>query len=362
MPTTITAHIPNRHDATSFYRGHGPLASLRKSSPNWLIQTCSEFSGPTAMLSDIAFFQRPSTGQELEAIRIFKRLGVPVVIDYDDLLFDVPSDNPAHRIYMNKQTQETVISCVREADVVIVSTKELKRCLQIPKAPLNTKIFVVPNALDDTHLIRGERKAPPEKRNHTVLWRGSPTHQRDLVEHGGEILSGAKQHPDTTFTFVGWNPWFLSERMAPKQSLVVEAIPIGEFMEFIYQTSPTIGMVPLHKSRFNLCKSNIAWLEMTWAGAACLVPDWEEWQVPGAVGYSNKESFEASLHLLIEMDDVKRRELNNMAWKWIQQNRMLSQVNMLREQIFLAALDRAPWPKDGGIIPEFYEQEVMELG
>jgi hypothetical protein len=295
-------------------------------------------------------------------MRIFKRLGVPVIIDYDDLLFDVPTDNPAYRNYMNKSTQEAVVSCVREADAVFVSTKELKRCLQLPKACLNDRVYVVPNALDDIHLVRGDRKNPPEKRNKTVLWRGSHSHQRDLVEHGGEILTVAKQHRDFAFTFVGYNPWYLTERMGKNQAVVAESIPIGEFMDFVYATAPEVGIVPLHRSRFNLCKSNIGWLEMSWAGAVCLVPDWEEWRAPGAVTYCNAGDFQSGLLSLLGMEPEQRAELNRMSWKWISENRMLSQVNPLREQVFMAAMGEDEWPEGGGPIPEFYKAETEEKG
>lgn len=355
----ITAHIPNKHDATALYRATGPLGHMRKSNDgfNWQIQTASEFSAPVAMLTDVAFFQRPSTPPELEAMRIFKRLGVPVIVDYDDLLFDVPQDNPAHRAYMNKQTQETVVSCMREADAIFVSTSELKRCIQLPKNPLNARVYVVPNALDERHIVRADRAQPPTQRNRTVLWRGSPTHERDVMEYVSELIDSAAFDRTFSFTFAGWNPWWLTERMGPQQAIVSPQLSVGEFMDFLYATAPAIGMVPLHKSRFNLCKSNIAWLEMSWAGAACLVPDWEEWRNPGVVSYKNTDDFKKGLLWLLGMSNDDRAELNRMSWEHIVDHYTLKHTNRIRQEVFLAAACGTPWPDGGAPISD----PVMEL-
>lgn len=372
MIVKVTAHIPNRHDATNFYRGTGPLGALSKKNylPNvdFIPTLQSEYTYALAQLTDIGFFQRPSTSQELEAIRLMKRCGIPVIVDYDDLLFDVPTDNPAHRIYMNKNTQETIIAIMKEATAITVSTKELKRCIQIPKASLNDKVFVVPNALDDLHLAFGRRMAPPKEQNRTVLWRGSPTHERDVLEYAPEIGGIAEKHSDISFTFVGWNPWFLTERMRKKQAICSGALSVGEFMDFLYLTAPTWGMVPLHKSRFNLCKSNIGWIETTWAGGICLCPDWEEWRVPGAITYRNQTDFEKGLEAMIQMKPGDIKELNEMSWKHIKENLLLSQTTKIRAQVFGAALGLNEWPEGGKPIPEFYSPEgdpiedgVMEL-
>lgn len=354
----ICARIPNQHDATSHYRGFGPLGHLRKTSKlQWNIHPCAEFSASVAYMCDLAFFQRPKDPAELMAIRIFKRLGVPVIIDFDDLLLSVPRDNPAHDAYMNEETQRTILDICREASAIIVSTNELKRCLQLPGKPLNDRVYVVPNALDEIHLLRGTRAQPPTGTNRTVLWRGSATHERDVFEFAPEIADCAKADRSTAFTFVGWNPWFLTERMEGKQAIIAGQLPLGEFLEFLHTTAPQIGIVPLHASRFNLCKSNIAWLEMTWSGAACLVPDWEEWQHPGAVTYRTTEDFRAGLLSLMGMEPEALQELNRMAWKTVLDKFLLKRVNPLREQVMLASMGMAEWPDGGGIIPEFYKQE-----
>lgn len=360
----IAAHIPNPHDATNWYRGTGPLSHLRKRFGYLDIQVelVREWSYSSVQLMDVAFFQRPSTPQELEAIRICKRLNVPVVVDYDDLLFDLPADNPAYRAYMNKGTQETIISIMREADMIWVSTSELKRCIQLPKASLNERVYVIPNALDDHHLVTGRRTLPPalEKRQPCVVWRGSPTHERDVMEYTPEIGEVALSAPKQSFVFVGWNPWFLTERLPKNQAIVSGALPVGEFMDFLYATAGRIGIVPLHESRFNKCKSNIAWLEMTWSGGVVLAPDWEEWRHPGVVTYRNAEDFKAGLKALVEMEPEKLAEMHRMSWNHIVKHFTLMNVNPKRAETLMALLHRAEWPDGWQRLPD-PDEEVMSL-
>lgn len=359
----IAAHIPNSHDATNWYRGTGPLASLRKQNNGHIdIELMKEWSFSTVQMKDVAFFQRPSTQSELEAIRICKRLNVPVIVDYDDLLFDIPTDNPAHRLYMNKATQETIISIMREADCIWVSTKELKRCIQLKHASLNERVFVVPNALDDQHLVFGDKAQPQHlaRRQGAVVWRGSPTHERDVMEYAPEICEVADQYPKKSFVFVGYNPWFLTERMDRKQAIVAGAMPVGEFMDFLYATGANVGIVPLHDSRFNRCKSNIAWLEMTWAGGVCLAPDWEEWRHPGVFNYTDQKMFKEKFEHLCSMTSTELDKFHTQSWDYIKENFVLSKVNHIRLETIDALVGGNPWP-DGWQRIDDEDEKVMEL-
>lgn len=361
---SVACHIPNAHDATNWYRGTGPLSHLRKCYPNRPLhfEFLKEWSYASVQMHDAAFFQRPSTPSELEAIRICRRLRVPVVVDYDDLLFDLPEDNPAYQMYMNPKTKETIVSIVREADLVWVSTKELKRCLQITDdSSLNKRVFVVPNALDDIHLVAGQRGLPPprERRQPAVIWRGSPTHMQDVMEYAPEISDVAQSSPKTSFVFVGYNPWFLTRGMG-RQAICSGALSVGEFMDFLYSTAARIGIVPLHDSRFNRCKSNIAWLEMSWAGGVVLAPDWEEWRHPGIVAYRNGADFKAGLKALVEMEPEKLAELNKMSWNHIVKNFTLSKVNDIRMATLMAVMNHGDWPDGWQRIPEA-DDKIMEL-
>jgi hypothetical protein len=90
--------------------------------------------------------------------------------------------------------------------------------------------------------------------------------------------------------------------------------------------------VPLADSIFNRCKSNIAWIEGSFAGAVCLVPDWEEWQMPGTVRYSNPAEYGEKMKLLLN-NNFNYRKYNDLSWEYIMDNLTLSRVNGQRIEI-----------------------------
>lgn len=353
----LACNTPNQYDATAYYRADVPFSAMA-SQGILSINHDPAFNARRAMLTDVAFFQRPSQQLELDAIKIFKEFGVPVIADYDDLLFEVPTDNPAFSGYNSESVKATIVEIMRTVDVIFTSTKELKRSLQLPKHTLNKNVYVVPNALDDRCLLKGPMASPPKATNRTALWRGSATHMRDVMEYAPEIGAVAEKYSDLAFTFVGWNPWFLTDRMRPTQAIVTEKLSVGEFMKMVHATAPSIGYIPLHDSQFNRCKSNIGWLEMTWAGAACLVPDWEEWRSPGAITYKNHEDFRKALDLMAKMDSSQLQRYNRMAWDYIQENLLVSKVNHIRQEVIEALVQGRALPAGG---EPYKSDEVMEL-
>lgn len=338
--------IPHPSDGTSYYRGLRVLAALAKQHRDFSIHhvdLLTKFSEETVLFYDVVFFQRPSTPPELQAIEMFKDCGIPVVVDYDDNLFEVPMDNPAHATYADPNCQATVASCISVADAVIVSTVDLKRSIQLPNAVLNERVFVVPNAVDDV-FVREPLSTERVETTNTVLWRGTATHERDIVQYQEQILKLAESQPDLQFKFAGYNPWFLTERMAPNQAIVIPPLSVGDYMRMIKTLRPKIGIVPLHDSNFNRCKSNIALLEMAQAGAACLVPDWVDWRLPGAVAYTDRDSFYEGLHTLMQLTPQRLADLREITWTYIANNLTLSKMNLKRAAILKAIAGLGPMP------------------
>lgn len=364
----VAHHVPSPHDGTAYYRSIGPNHALEATKPKEFFfsepGTLKEWSWPTLTKYHLAFFQRPSTQNELDAINMCRSAGVPVIVDYDDNLFEVPTDNPVHEFYRNAGTQKVVAQCIASATVVTVSTLELKRRFQLPGKELNKHVFVVRNSINDVQhpAIKNALAAKhAPQTNPTILWRGSNTHMRDLMEYGEPILEVAHQEgrKPPTFTFAGYNPWFLTERMKPKQAVVMPLTSVGEFMNALIGIAPEIGIVPLHNSGFNRAKSNIAWLEMTLAGAACLVPEWEEWCMPGAVTYQNAEDFRAGLLFLLEMPPENRAELRQQSWDHIKQHFLLSKQLHRRAEILKFAAGLGEEPVGGA--PNGQERSLMEV-
>lgn len=352
--------VPNRMDATSFYRSMGPFPQMRKQK-NFNMVFSDQADWSIVNMMDMVFMQRPFAPQHLELAKICKQWEIPLWIDYDDLLFDVPTDNPAYNQYMNEQTRNQIVEIIQLSTVCTVSTQQLKNCLQPPKHSLNDRVYVVENALMDFY----KDKFNPFHPKQHVNWRGSNTHERDVLEYGEPIIQVAKKNPKSTFSWIGYNPWMVTEGMSEKQAIIVPGMPITEYFEFIRKINPTVQIVPLHTSMFNLCKSNISWIEGTLSGAVSIAPDWLEWRKPGVLTYQNQEDFGSCLEFALN-NPQEMSEYHQMSVDYIKTHLMLSDVNRKRIQIMdsLFALSRGKDPKwmEGGETMHLLEgEEAMEL-
>lgn len=355
MAIKLLINIPNAVDSTSYYRGIGPIAQLRKvSSKDIDLLTTREADVTWATLSmmDAVFLQRPYTRSHLEIVKMAKRYRRPVWVDYDDYLFGVPTDNPCYETYAGKDTRSNIANILQLADVVTVSTMHLKRLFEAPKNKPK-RIYVVPNAYND--YLQDWGNGP--KAHNLITWRGTNTHQRDLAVFADQIIAASNEHPAWGWSFIGWNPWFATERMPHKGTTVISAIPVDEYFDFMRETQPAIHVVPLDDSHFNRAKSNIAWIEAAWAGAAVLAPDWEEWRRPGVVTYKDPDDFKVQLGHMIEAGPEKLREFNRLSATHIQDHLKLSHVNTARRDILDAMLGQGNWPKAQETAGELVELE-----
>ncbi len=339
MRLSLHCHKPS--DGTAFYRAISPLSHLKKMpmGQDFDIWYLEDSSMNSAMLTDLAFFQRPCTYREVESIRFFKRAGVPVVVDYDDLVLDYPTDLPSYFEFAEPTIRDAILYCMQEAAAVMVSTPLIKE--SILRMFPEQRVYVVPNAL---HPVFHPEQVKPQ--TNTILWRGTNTHMRDLMTFAGALQDFAANHTDV-LTFYGYYPWFL-ENVIPKAQFEVEK-PQGSvpnYLARLKQIAPRFGIVPLHDSPFNRAKSNLAWLEMTWAGAVCLVPNWPEWDHPGNLTYSGPGDFLSKLEQLVHLSEQEMEEMRLQSWNHLCEHYSLGRVNRLREQIFLAAVGKMPWPDD----------------
>lgn len=326
--------IPNSTDATSFYRGGGPLKALKREWDDLEIHMTDKHNWFTHQMVDIIFLQRPYKKEHLDIVEMAKLNGRKVWVDFDDDLFNVPQSNPAYKIYGNDQTKFNIAKIINLADAVTVSTKSLKQLLQEPGATLNKNVVVIPNAFEDKELKRSEKIS----RKKLVFWRGSQTHHQDLMRFQDEIVDKRiNSQPDWTWFFQGDKPWFLYEKLKDS-ALFGESIDIMEYFKILLpRINPMITIVPLDDNVFNRSKSNIAWIEGCYAGAACLVPRWEGWENPGAVTYGDVADFGIKLKDMLK-GHYDLEKISEEGWQYIQDNLLLSKVNELRKEVILSLL------------------------
>lgn len=357
---TLMCQLPNPTDATSLYRGVGPLQSLRRRLGRDLhLVIGTDVNWATLKGVDAVFMQRPAMENHVKILKMAQANRKPVWVDYDDDLYRVPLNNRTHRLYSRTDVQNNISTLIAKADVVSVSTPQLAanfaeilqqiaRAKQVdPELKLNpSKIVLIPNAYDTEHLdpLSDASKAPVQ--HQLVCWRGSGTHDKDLMTFTPELCRVVKRHLDWTFNFVGEPFWWTLEQLdqvegiKPTSVIVTDSIDPIDYFGFLKKTLPALMIVPLEDNPFNRAKSNIAWVEATHAGAVALAPDWPEWQRPGIINYKDPADFEAKLESFL------RGEIDGAAhWRksrdFILENLTLPKVNRLRELIVRDLMEKS---------------------
>lgn len=362
---TMLCYLPNPTDATSLYRAVGPLQALRRRG---VVNLTINAPASWALMksADLVFLQRPALDDHRRIVDLAKANRKPVWIDYDDDLFRIPLCNRAHRVYSKPDVQKNMVDMIAKADVVTVSTEALKELVtgilrglagggladealdEGEVSLVESKVVVVPNAYDE-ELLRPLRDAPlvdAREQAQIVSWRGSGTHDKDLAGVTRDLCRVVEERLQWTYCFVGEPFWWtiecLREVKGAKETNIFIAPTMDpiEFFGFWSRTRPAVVVVPLDDEPFNHCKSNIAWLEATHAGAVVVAPDMPEWRRPGVTIYGPGRSFHDALASVMAMSPDDRAALHHLSATWIANNLTLDLVNTRRAAIINALSGR----------------------
>lgn len=327
-------------DSTSFYRANGIFGDLKTKIPNLEINSLDvdvknlkDMNWSDLNLYDVIFMQRPYSWLNLQLARFVNDMKIPLWIDYDDNLFAVPRGNRAYDVFSQQKTQQTIAQIAKLATTITVSTGELANVFK----QISPNVEVIPNALNTRFL-----PPRPQKQENTVLWRGSDTHLLDMVMFLDEIAAIQEKYSKFTFTYFGYDNPFIP--LTPNYNYIKSTDPIL-YCQQLAQIAPKIMQVPLVDGAFNRSKSNIAYLEGTYAGAVCLVPDWPEWQLPGTVRYKNETEYREKLELLLN-DKINLKKYNTQAWEYITENLTLDKVNQQRADLLQRLYNYQPQPAE----------------
>lgn len=331
----VLAVCPIPVDGTAWWRVISPLSVLREQSQGGFdFEVASSTDHVQISKCDLLLMQRPIRPEDVAYMHVAHRLGVPVVVEYDDDYTGVPANNPRMMQYMMPETQDRVRELLAGADCVMTSTLELKNRWR----QLNKRIAIVPNAWDDRFVVnRGEDRLPTLN----VLWRGGDSHNHDMEVFAQQMVRAAWEGEPALWHFVGSSMWNIHQKMPPASMTEYPFTDVISYFNLLGQLRPNIVIVPLADTPFNKAKSNISVMEGAWAGAAVLAPDWEDWQAPGVTHYKDVNDFGLKL---IELTKKPRTELSAMAdatWEAIRDNMLVSRANKLRSAIFASLIDEA---------------------
>ena len=328
IPKVITL-IPNVSDATSFWRATGVISKLRHIMECDFLQE-TNVSWNTLVWSDIAFLQRPFGESFYKACYIIKNNNIPLWIDFDDYLIDVPEWNPFSKFFKNQKDKNEMIEMLEMADCITVTTEFLKN----KYLKHNKNVIVIPNAFND-YSFKLDYNFTGAK---SITWRGSNTHLEDLrsILEPLRELQRSEIISDWILNTIGDDSKILSGLVKHKNHPIIDPI---EYFHYIKKLNSSLQLVPLIDIDFNKAKSNIAWIEGIHSGAVCVSPDYlPEFNKPGILKYSDKDSFKESIKESVK--DVSLLEKSyKQSYNYIKENLLLSKVNHDRKTIIENLMD-----------------------
>lgn len=324
----VLAIAPEPSDGTAWWRLLSPFGVLREQSGGQFeYDVYSQVDHIEISKCDLLYMQRPVRAVDITMMNQAKSLGIPVVIDYDDDYTNVPANNMTAKMYMQPDVQNNIRTLMTQANVITVSTVELKNKWK----HINKNIAVVPNGFDDRMVLKRGAERLPYRR---VLWRGSASHNEDLLKYGDAVVKAANEGAPAIWTFVGHSVFHIHSRMPLASVEEYDWRGVVEWFNLLGELRPQILIVPLVDTPFNRQKSNISILEGAWTGAAVLAPDWDDWRAPGVTNYKTPKEFAAKLIELLAKSDSELTTLANETWDAVRQRLLVSRSNKLRMMLF----------------------------
>ncbi len=257
-PTIVVYSYERQTDACSVIRILDPMLAR-----DWNVIWASKRDGSdisfdldVAYQADVIIIHRMFPSKFTEKIlRVIVMLGIPVVYDLDDLFLNVsPSHRPAYRKYV-----PYIKWILKEADIVIVSTPELKKTLSKYTA---RPIHVKQNIIDFNLFI-----SPPRLRNNqfNFLVSGTPSHQRDWAILEAPIVELLNIYGEKIkFMFFGDTPKRFIDH--PSVNIINYQPNYKLYAKQLKELNVHAALIPLIDTNYNQCKSNIKWLEYSAAG------------------------------------------------------------------------------------------------
>jgi len=329
----ILTIAPVASDGTSFYRLSGVIPFLKKEYNDISITDISyrdNLDWNDYIGYDVVILQRPFLESHLNVVKLLKSMNIKVIIDYDDDILNLETHNPYYTPYEKAKSNVKQISFL--ADEIWVSTEEIKKTF----SEFNKNVIIIPNAHND-YLFPVKDKKEFNLNTKKVAYRGGKSHELDVYSHKDEWVEMINNNLDFDFNFLGAR-FPLMETSCGDNYLIIEGLHIIDYFKHFYELNTNLFIYPLEISKFNKGKSNISWIETTYAGGVVLAPQGlSEFIKPGILNY--KDNF---LYLFdIVKDDYKvLKILNDISWNYIQQNLLLSQINQKRYNSIIEVKNR----------------------
>lgn len=252
----ILVYIPDGMSGVGYWRFYRPFSEMRKQFRGELdFEYRNKMYIDDIYKYDLVVFSRPSDDNALNAMRVCAGAGIPTILDIDDDLINLPKEHPLFWDYYT--AKNNLIESFSLANAIWVSTEQLLYVTDSLKKGVIVKNAILPSELPDK----------PAPFTNKWCWRGGIASQADLYfarDWYDELKTQASE-----FHFIGYDgmlflkhgPSYRFKRWERNTEAYMDGIKKGGF---------NVIWKPLEDNAFNRSKSNIAWIEATMGGGACL--------------------------------------------------------------------------------------------
>lgn len=297
------------------YRIMNPLKALSRLGIDTYITT--EAVPEAVRGHDIALFQRPIYDAAPQLIEIVKATGGLALVETDDLLEGVQSDNPAIRThYRGSAALKSYTRSIASASGLTVTTPELAQHY----SGVNPNVATLPNLIDF-----GYRPWPKPKFNEgktiRLGWSGGVSHAADLAIMGRVIAAALSAHPQLIYSHYG--PPEILKAMTIHYGISEDRCELIECRPFEWHpeglSGIDIGLAPIENNEFNRSKSPVKLMEYSAVGVpfvASKVAPYARHTDEGKDGFlaDTPAEWAEAIGTLVE-DTERRREMATYAYE-----------------------------------------------
>lgn len=249
---------PENINGVTYWRMYHPMMLLQGMYPDRIeIIWNRGIILPTDYLqADVAIAWRPCLPQQIAVMDEIKKLGIPIILDFDDDTINIPTGSPAYRTIM--PNRDNILAAVNMASLVWVTNHSLKKTYGHP----NTHI--VPNAIHPDDIPASPTPLPASGKPH-IMWRGDWFQYDDVIHHLHWYKGLVKQAQ--LFTWYGFMPNYKH----PDNAIYVTYKDLPDYFESGRSMFVNYLWKPMRLDvEFNEGKSNIAKLEALMFGGVCI--------------------------------------------------------------------------------------------
>lgn len=244
-----------------------------------------------------------------------RKFGKKIILDLDDSLWNLKSDNPAQSVYhRGSQELRDFTSICNDVDHIVVTNEYLKHVVMNNTNRSPKEITVIDNFVDlDLYNHRPVFKVRPMI---TILYFGSSTHYNDLneTEFSRGIDKIMANYPNVNLKMVGAFIPSFKTRWGQRYQEAFGNVDIYKWIDDKYKEymdEADIVIAPLTDDIYNRAKSGIKYLEYSAASKPGVYQNMTQYQkyiVNGENGYladKDRDWFNAIKELL---DNPEKRE------------------------------------------------------